>query len=271
MSGVPGMEKNEIYKALESDFTSTFIHELMPGVLHNFANPLNGIMGRSKLLQRRIDDTIRKMNERYPETASGLRDELSRINNDIRSINKETESFFEMFRDISGKFYSLAARGSERINLSQLLAAEIRFANFYLEFKHEVSKNFDLQQNIPELQGDISVFSMAFWSLIRFAMTRALHSQEKEIFLKTEHDSENIIISITYSGTPFSDEEYDCMMKSIASESASKDTGIDHGVLNALNILKKYQVGVQISNKDGKNVMNLTLPHQKEKTERQNI
>ena len=261
------MEKNEIYKALENDFTSTFIHELMPGVLHNFANPLNGIMGRSKLLQRRIDDTIKKMNERYPEAVSGLRDELSRINNDIHSVNKETESFFEMFRDISGKFYSLAARGNERINLSQLLAAEIRFANFYLEFKHEISKNIDLDQNIPEFQGDISELSMALWSLIRFAMTRALKSQEKEIFLKTEHDSDNIIISIAYSGDPLSNEEYRFIMNRMLSEPDLKDIAVDHRVLLAISILKKYGFGVQIFNKNGNNVINLTLAKRIVKTE----
>ena len=134
------MDKGENYQALEDDFTSTFIRELMPGILHNFANPLNGIMGRSKLLQHRIDDVVKKIEERYPETAAALHDEILRIKNDIRSINKESDSFFEIFRDASGKFYALAARGEDGINLSQLLAAEMRFANFYLEFKHDICK-----------------------------------------------------------------------------------------------------------------------------------
>ena len=55
------MDKGEIYRALEDDFAATFIEELIPGILHNFANPLNSILGRSKLLQRRIEENIRKM------------------------------------------------------------------------------------------------------------------------------------------------------------------------------------------------------------------
>ena len=82
------MKKENFYLALEDDFQSTFIRELLPGVLHNFANPLNGIMGRSKLLQRRIDAVVKKMSEQYPETAEALKDDLQRIKNDIRSINK---------------------------------------------------------------------------------------------------------------------------------------------------------------------------------------
>ena len=103
------MEKDKIYQALEDDFTSTFIRELLPGVLHNFANPLNAIMGRSNLLQRHIDDTVKKIHEQYPEVAVTLQDELKRVKNDIGSINKESDSFFEMFRDASGKFYALAS------------------------------------------------------------------------------------------------------------------------------------------------------------------
>ena len=49
------MEKDNKQTLLEKEFLATFLKELMPGILHNFANPLNGIMGRSKLLQRRID------------------------------------------------------------------------------------------------------------------------------------------------------------------------------------------------------------------------
>ena len=99
------MDKGEIYRALEQDFTATFIKELMPGILHNFANPLNGIMGRSKLMQRRVEETIKKMEEKYPDAAAGMIDELQRVRTDIRSISQESECFFEMFRDVAGKFY----------------------------------------------------------------------------------------------------------------------------------------------------------------------
>ena len=134
------MEKVEIDQALENDFVATFIRELIPGILHNFANPLNGIMGRSKLLQRRIDDHVRKLEELYPDVSLSLKNDLLKIQSDIRSVAGESESFFEMFRDVSGKFYALAAKGEENVNLSQLLNAEMRFANFYLDFNMKFEK-----------------------------------------------------------------------------------------------------------------------------------
>jgi len=59
------MERGEIYQALEDDFSETFIRELMPGILHNFANPLNGIMGRARLLQKRMEDLLQKIDLSY--------------------------------------------------------------------------------------------------------------------------------------------------------------------------------------------------------------
>ena len=154
------LNKNEIYRALEKDFQATFIGELIPGILHNFANPLNGIMGRAKLLQRRIEENVKKMGEMYPDAAAGMMEELQRIKADIRSVSQESEYFFDMFKDVAGKFYALADKNEGRINISQLLAAEMRFVNFYLDFKHEIKKNIQLDKDVPDFKGNTADLSL---------------------------------------------------------------------------------------------------------------
>ncbi|MGB4220460.1 MAG: hypothetical protein WBJ50_04190 [Smithellaceae bacterium] len=176
------MEKDNKQTLLEKEFLATFLKELMPGILHNFANPLNGIMGRSKLLQRRIDAFFKNMREQHPEAADLLSEEFEKIKNDVRSINNESDAFFRMFRDISAKFYALAAREEERISLSQMLAAEMRFADFYLEFKHEITKALEIDREIPEIKGYAAELSLSFWRLIRFAMVSALRSKKRNFF-----------------------------------------------------------------------------------------
>ena len=261
------MERGDIYKALEDDFTSTFIRELMPGVLHNFANPLNGIMGRSKLLQRRIDDVVKKIDERFPETSAALQDELQRIKNDIRSVSRESDTFFEMFRDASGKFYALAAKGDERINLSQLLAAEMRFANFYLEFKHEIRKEVKLDGETPEIKGNVAELTLAFWRLIRFAMSRALADSNKDFFLTTKHDHENIMIIIQYSGESVSGDEKDRLVKYLDGDILSlENSAMEKGFLMAIEILKKHSARLHFGLENGRNVICLTIPHRIVKT-----
>lgn len=255
------MAKDKKCEALENDFTSTFISELMPGILHNFANPLNGIMGRSKLLQRRMDTAFKKINDQYPETAAALQDEIQRIKNDIRAVNNETESFFEIFRDATAKFYALATKGVERINLSNMLEAEIRFANFYLEFKHEITKKIEFDKNIPDINGGTAELSLVFWRIIRYAMSTALKSEKKDFILTTEHDDENAVVLIRYSGQAM---EHDNMtiILNYFKDKADNLGGVklEQGVILALEILKKYSAQVQFSTENNLNVITVTIP-----------
>ncbi len=256
------MEKDKIYQALEDDFTSTFIRELLPGVLHNFANPLNAIMGRSNILQRHIDDTFKKIHDQYPEVAVTLQDELQRIKNDIGSVNKESDSFFEMFRDASGKFYALASKGNEYINISQLLAAEMRFANFYLEFKHEITKNVQLDITMPDFKANKAELSLVFWRLIRFAMSKALSSESKEFFLTTQHDDKNIYILIKYSGESVTGNDVNIINNYFQNEVADPaDAKTENGVLLALIILKKYSSRALFSMEGSLNTIFVTMPY----------
>ena len=256
------MDKGENYRILEDDFTSTFIRELMPGILHNFANPLNGIMGRAKLLQRRIDDAVKKMEEKYPETASGLQDELNRIKNDIRSINRESDTFFDLFRDASGKFYALATRGEERFNLSQLLAAEMRFANFYLEFKHDIRKETHFDEELPELKGDLQEWTLVLWKMIRFAMNRALASEKKQYTVETKHDTNHIIISMLYSGeaVPVNDQEIIKEYLAGAKENL-ENCCLEQGVQSALKILKENLADIEFDVQNDMSVLSIYIPY----------
>ncbi len=256
------MEKGEKFRALEDDFTATFIRELMPGILHNFANPLNGIMGRSKLLQRRMDDTVKKIEEKYPETAAALQDEILRIKNDIRSINKESDSFFEMFRDASGKFYALAARGEDRINLSQLIAAEMRFANFYLEFKHDIRKETRYDDKIPDYKGNLAEWSLVFWRVIRFAMSRALASENREFLLETKHDAQHVMVAMQYTGDALPERDKEIITKYLQGEAEDMtDSNLESGVLLAVQILKKNFAGIEFGVQNNLNTLCVSVPY----------
>ena len=257
------MEKVEMDQALENGFVATFIRELIPGILHNFANPLNGIMGRSKLVQRRIDDHVRKLEELYPEASLNLKNELLKIQSDIRSVANESESFFEMFRDVSGKFYALAAKGEDNINLSQLLNAEMRFANFYLDFKHEVRKEVDLDQDIPEFRGKTADLSMAFWRLIRFAMNQALASDNRQFSLTTSHDADCVNVTIRYSGVAMPEEAISDTLEFLdGGINGMRTFSVDHGVVLALVVLNRYSARVMIDAEAQENLLSISLPYQ---------
>jgi hypothetical protein len=265
------MDKGEIYRALEDDFAATFIEELIPGILHNFANPLNSILGRSKMLQRRIEESVKKMEETYPDAAAGMMEDLQRIRTDIRAVSQESEYFFDMFRDVAGKFYALAAKGEDRINISQLLAAEMRFAGFYLDFKHEIKKDMQWDKEIPDFNGNTADLSLAFWRVIRFAMTRALTSRLKEFYIKTDHDSKYINVFIKSSGEAMPTADLETLMESLKSDSLDMPVAVDRGALLSLLLFNKYQAKINVFSEENFSTISIGFPYRTERIKRREI
>lgn len=190
------MNEADLYAFLEKRFVATFLGELMPGIFHNFANPLNGIMGRSKLMQRRLEDLLRKIETRYPEIERESGPDFKKLMSDINAINDASEEFYNMFRMATGKFYTLDTRDAGSLNLSLLLEAELGFADFYLDIKHNVKKEIRLDENLPSIAGKTACYSIAFWMLIREAAKNAQRRDHKTLRIMTAHDDQWVIVGI---------------------------------------------------------------------------
>lgn len=194
------MNETDLYAFLEKRFIATFLDELMPGIFHNFANPLNGIMGRSKLMQRRLEDFVRKIETRYPEIEKESGADYRKLMSDINAINDASEEFFNMFRMATGKFYALGARDAGSLNLSALIEAELGFADFYLEYKHKVKKEIHLDMGVPSITGKAAYYSIAFWMLIREAAKNVQARGEGAFRIVTSSDDQCVIVCISPMG-----------------------------------------------------------------------
>lgn len=196
----PGETKNSAYKALEREFESTLVNELIPGVLHNFANPLNGIMGRAKLMQRRMEEFFKKMEADHPDLLKEVGEERNKLTNDVNSICKESDRFFCLFQDLASKFYAIADERVEQIDFTTLIEKEIRFLEFYLDFKHEVTKDIKLCSDLPMAKGMTALYSYCFSALFRGSMYRMKKSKKKELSVVTEFKDGRIRVVIQDTG-----------------------------------------------------------------------
>lgn len=194
------MNETDLYLVLEKRFLATFLDELLPGIFHNFANPLNGIMGRSKLMQRRLEDFVRKIGNRYPEFENEMGADSKKLISDINAINNASEEFFDMFRLATGKFYLLGTRDVESLNLSVLIEAELGFADFYLDYKHNVKKEIRLDMGVPSITGIAAYYSTAFWMLIREAAKNVQKRNNETFRIVTASDDQWVIVSISHIG-----------------------------------------------------------------------
>jgi hypothetical protein len=194
------MNETDLYLFLEEKFIATFLDELMPGIFHNFANPLNGIMGRSKLMQRRLEAFVGKIKNRYPDFESESGVDYKKLISDINAINDASEEFYDMFHVATGKFYALGARDVESVNLSVLIEAELGFADFYLDYKHNVKKEIHLDKEVPSISGITAYYSIALWMLIREAAKNVQKRHDETFRLATTSDDRWVIVSISHIG-----------------------------------------------------------------------
>jgi len=200
MKGKAVTDRQELIRRIAGGFDATLIAELFPGIIHNLANPLNGIMGRATLMQRRTAEHVRKLQDFCPELPADMTAGLKKIVQDADSIVREADRFFSMFRDLTEKFSAITPREEERINLSQLIAGEMRFADFYLDFKHEVDKTLSLEEQLPEVTGVYAIYSLCFWGLLRRAMRVMKASSRKEFTIATRHDERCVIVEMKDTG-----------------------------------------------------------------------
>lgn len=257
------MNDKEIYKILEKAFVTTFLDELLPGIFHNFANPLNGIMGRSKLLQRRLVEFVKKVEIIYPSIEQEMGQDYKKLLSDVNAINNETDRFFDMFQVSTAKFYAIGTHAAEKIDLSNVIEREIGFADFYLDFKHNINKEIHLDKDMPYISGIASFYSMAFWMLMRCVMIYIRIGNNKEFFIKTDHDDHFVIVSIT---TPI-DSNLFMTWQEISSyeyknlDSISEYTDEQKNLFYALFLLQQGSEGVQISLDGNAEMLTIKIPY----------
>lgn len=252
------MNRHEIYKELEKEFVAALYRELLPGVLHNFANPLNSIMGRSRLLQRRLEDLLSKMEQRCPSMAGEVEGE--KIRKDIGTLVSEADRFYDIFQDLAGKLSALSQREQVKINLSKLIEAEVRFADFYLDFKRNFKKTLQLDDNLPEITGNLADYSLGISAIIMSARLRMKDIAVKEISITARHNANFISLTIQDRG---------CAISEVCRQLSNERTygldiapipEIDRGLCYALLLLGHNSVTAQVNCGAGGNVISLNVP-----------
>jgi len=252
--------EGDFFRELENDFESTFARELIPGILHNFANPLNGIMGRSKLLQRRVEENIKKTVEQFPEAGKRFVEDYGKITKDVELMISEADRLFEMFRSVSGKFYAVGDTTAQKLNLSEMVENEMKFSDFYLDFKHQVKKQISLDPEVPEISAAPAALTLFLSTLIRYCMQAMKTSKVKEFSISTSRERGQATLRVEDTGSPLSPQLRESLMKG-----GDVPQGGAEGfrkLFLAFSLLRKYQARIEVFSEGSKNLYVVQIPVQ---------
>lgn len=255
------MNQEEIFKKLKKEFESTFV-ELVSGIIHDFANPLNGILGRSELLEAKAEHLKLIINNK-DNIDSEILEGCKKIIYDSGLIAKEANRLFGLFNDVTGKFQSLSNTALQRINLSGLVESEMKFLQFYRNIKHDIKKKLILDKEIPEIAGVKADYSIFLSAIIRRSINSMKDSELKELVVSTGHDDSHVYVKIEDTGAPIPEIEIKEIIENWSlSDYPLHDLNEDNRLLYALFLLKKYGVLFQIAHESGFNVILIKIPYE---------
>jgi hypothetical protein len=163
---------------------------------------------------------------------------------------------------VSGKFYALGQKREEIISISRLIASELRFADYYLDFKHEIIKEIQIDDSLPDIKGIYSHLSIALWMLFRHAMQRMKNEQEKNLYLTATSDQEHVIISCRFGGDPYTDQEKGLIEGGKGKEGQDEaEAHMDENLLRSVALMREMGMTVEASNKEGLNEIIVRMAH----------
>jgi signal transduction histidine kinase len=253
------MENTETYEKLKELFVADLMAKIIPGAIHNLANPLGGIMGRVQLMQARIANGFSRIEARHPELYKEFA--LEKIVRDVEILSVESETLLGMFRNFEGKILTFSQTGSEVIDVVELIESEIKFADFYLDFKHGVNKTKKFNDDVPAVALDRAGFALCISALINSARQRMQATTDKVFSASVDYDDKEVIIVFQDSGEPIVN---GCGSLSDAADFVPDMTNVpmsERCLCYALMLLNHYgfKIGVEVS--PGVNAVSVHIPY----------
>jgi len=253
------LDEGHILKELKKEFESSF-EWLIPGIIHNFSNPLSGIVSRSELLEEKTKKTSERIANNDFKEDDEIRQVCKTINRDAGLIVREGDKLFGLFNDVTEKFQRLNDTALKKINLSELIRAEIDFFEFHPDVKHTITKSLTLDRGIPEVMGAKADYSFCLSAIFRHSIYLMKDSEPKELVVSADYDDSYICVTIKDTGEPIAGkgeavEDLDSLGSCIHNPDEEK------GLFCALSLLKKYGVLFRITYESGFNVLLIRIPY----------
>ena len=133
-----------------TDFDSlelAFLGSLLPGIVHNLATPLSGVIGATQLLEMRVGEQERLLNELErgaSQSAEALKVQHQKSCSNLDIMSRNARHLTELLQVIIRRFHRCSQDTATPLSLFELVSNELQFMDANLTYKHKTRKKFDL-------------------------------------------------------------------------------------------------------------------------------
>ncbi|MCC6476504.1 hypothetical protein IT157_05550 [bacterium] len=131
------------YETLEM----SFLGSMLPGIVHNLATPLSGVIGATQLLEMRVGEQeklIAELETASSRNADALRVQINKNKSNLDIMSRNARQLTELLQTIIRRFHRSANDLPQLQSLYETVSNELQFLDANLTYKHKVRKHFDL-------------------------------------------------------------------------------------------------------------------------------
>jgi hypothetical protein len=130
-----------------------FLGSLLPGIIHNLATPLSGVLGATQLLEKRastMEDLVGGLVSLTEAERSELNSQFTRTRTNVDILARNAKHLADVLQIIVHRINRGNGTAREYFSLNELIQNELRFLDANLTFKHKVKKTITLGPDLPE-------------------------------------------------------------------------------------------------------------------------
>ncbi|MBU0690539.1 hypothetical protein KKH18_01880 [bacterium] len=125
----------------------SFIGALLPGILHNLATPLSGVIGATQLMEMRNadqDKLLERLESANSQAAKELITLFEKNKTNLEIIGRNAIQLIDLLQVMVQRFQRCGVQQKVPQSLNELLTNELAFLNANLVFKHKVRREIQL-------------------------------------------------------------------------------------------------------------------------------
>lgn len=220
---------NKIYK-MEKYYE---IGKFSASIVHNLKSPLTSING--------LIDLVKIKNEKGVLTEDLLDRYLSKL-------DKINDDMIEMAKSITLKAQAFDSEELENININLAIQKTIDMKRYDKKFDPSVEINFDLEKNLPLIEGKKIHFKQIFSNLINNSIHALENSNNKKINIKTKSTKNYIIAEIKDTGKGIKKSDLNYIFSSdFTTKNPGKGTGL--GLSITKQMVESYKGTINVASK----------------------
>jgi signal transduction histidine kinase len=132
-----------------------FLGSLLPGIIHNLATPLSGVLGATQLLEKRastIEELVAQLESLAEAERAELAKQFDRNRTNVDILARNAKHLADLLQVLVQRINRGSCTAAEYYSVNDLLQNELRFLESNLAFKHKVKKQVSLAPDLPVIK-----------------------------------------------------------------------------------------------------------------------